>query len=317
MAVVLEHIDLTIVASGFEYGAARRFVVQDLEHNNLIDLSGAQLPNTVFVCDISELEPGSYTAWMAYRFFDGPDTSAQTVSLSFTVSGSEPVPDPVASSQFTLLNDYVIFDGLENVWYFPPKTPEFSAATWTKDEGVLVRDARVEKIVTVEMEPSAGVYGKSDMRVRLPVKTCVPIPQMGGMIQCADESIVTILAVGMPRFQNSYSCECRTLIMSGGLKDTFELLSESHTNVKGSKVSTHTSIQSGISGRVQPLGEAEILFQNRLGFDVSSVIYLTVDLPWKFNDLLRDQNGVVYEIKSSSQHRRIDAFPKYHVKVRP
>jgi len=216
--------------------------------------------------------------------------------------------------------DYLIFDGLADVTCYPATSPE-SGNLWHRGVAKPIADARIEKIDVVEVEPSAGVYDRADTRIRLPAVLAAEIsyaPAIGDVIEDAESAAWVVLAVGKPRFNNSWSCFCRQLLLAGGLCDSVTLLSSSVTNVHGSKVVAHNSIQTQIAARIQPLGEAEIALQQRLGFDVNYVIYTATDLEIKFDDLLQDEaSGVVYEIKSSGTRRRIDVLSSYYCRVRP
>lgn len=230
------------------------------------------------------------------------------------------VPPAVGTVTLDLSSDYGIFDGLSNVICYPAKSPE-SGNTWARDSGVSIARARIEKINIREVEPSAGVYDRIDTRIRLPaalVAAAVYTPKIGDVIEDADEAAWIVLTVGRPRFGNSWTCGCRQLFLTGGLCDSVTLLSASVTNVHGSKVVAHNSIQTKIAARIQPLGEAETIVQQRLGFDVDYVIYTATDLEVKFDDLLQDEaTGKKYEIKTSGTRRRLDVLSSYYCRIRP
>lgn len=216
--------------------------------------------------------------------------------------------------------DYAIFDGLAAVTCYPATSPE-SGNLWHRGAAKPIADARIEKVNVVEVEPSAGVYDRADTRIRLPAALATEAtytPAIGDVIEDATAAAWVVLAIGNPRFNGSWSCFCRQLLLAGGLCDSVTLLSSSVTNVHGSKVVTHNSIQRQIAARIQPLGEAEIVLQARLGFDVNYVIYTAVDLETKFDDLLQDEaSGTLYEIKTSGARRRIDVLSSYYCRVRP
>ena len=226
------------------------------------------------------------------------------------------VGEPIAVD---LSNDYGVFDGMEDVTCYPATAPA-AGNVWNRGAARAVANARLEKINVVEVEPSAGVYDRADTRIRLPAVLATTIgytPAIGDVIEDVESAAWVVLAVGKPRFGNSWSCFCRQLLLAGGLCDRVSLLSCSVTNVHGSKVVTHNSIQRQIAARIQPLGETEIVLQQRLGFDVNYVIYTESDLETKFDDLLENEaSGVQYEIKTSSR-RRIDVLSAYYCRVRP
>jgi len=218
--------------------------------------------------------------------------------------------------------DYLVFDGNEAVTCYQSASPQ-SGNGWTPNQiGVEISVARVEKIEEVEVQPSAGVYDRADTRIRLPATLCEDegyTPAIGDTIEIADGTTWTVLAVGRPRFNNSWSCFCRKLNMPSGLADSVSLLSATVTNVHGSKVTSHASVQSGIACRIQPMGEQEMTLQARRGFDVNYVIYTSADVDAKFNDLFLDEatGGDTYEIKFSGDRKRLDAFSTYYCRRRP
>lgn len=220
-----------------------------------------------------------------------------------------------------LTDDYKIFDGLADVTCYPAESPEVGSR-WTQGTAVSIADGRVEKIDAVEVEPSAGVYSRADTRIRLPAKLCSAmsyVPGIGDLIETADAALWTVLRVGAPRFNNSWSCFCRQLLMAGGLCDSVTLLSASVENVHGSKVTCLGTGATGIACRIQPLGEQEITLQARMGYDVNCVIYAAEDVEIKFDDLFLDEaDGVtLYEIKYSAARRRIDVLSSYYCRRRP
>jgi hypothetical protein len=215
-----------------------------------------------------------------------------------------------------LTDDYLVFDGRESVTAYPATAPEIGLG-WTHGKSVAVADARIEKITEREYEPTAGATVRVDTRFRLPVKTAAGyVPSVGDVVVRSGGETWTVVEAGMPRFGNSYSCYCLRLEVSGGLGETLTFSPSVATNVKGSLVMTRGN-STTTAGRVQPLGEQEIIFQAQLGFDVNYKVYTAVDLPAKNGDLFVDAAGVTYEVKSSSGRQRIDTLPTYLCKRRP
>ncbi len=220
-----------------------------------------------------------------------------------------------------LSTDYLVFDGRATLTCYPATTPEVGNL-WTAGDSVTIADGRIEKIDQVEVEPTAGVYNREDTRFRLPAILCTAegyTPAIGDLIEDASAALWTVLRVGHPRFDNSWSCFCRQLLMAGGLCDSVSLLTASVENVHGSKVTCYPPTADGIACRIQPLTEQQIVLQARMGYDVNYVIYTKEDVENKFGDLFRDDadDTTLYEIKYSSTRRRIDVLSTYYCRRRP
>lgn len=223
-----------------------------------------------------------------------------------------------------LSNDYLIFDGLETVTVYP--------AAWKQshrsdDEdvpglaGVEVDGARIEKIVMREYAPSTGVTLMSDTRFRLPAVVLTAAsyaPTVGDYIVQADDTIWTVLGVGLPRFGGLWSCDCVQLAVNAETSQRMSLLSAAVVNVAGSRVTQLTAIDTGVVARVILMGVDEIEFQEKLGFDVNYQVYTLTELDAKIGDLLEDEDtGARYEIKTWRDRQRIDSMPVYYCKRRP
>jgi len=216
--------------------------------------------------------------------------------------------------------DYLTFDGLASITCFPAGRPQVGNP-WTPGAGVVIPHVNTGRIEVAEAVPSAGVYQRYRQRVEIPAVLAgrgAYIPAMGDVFRMEDNSLWTILAVGYPRFNNSYTCHCQQLLLAGGLSDTVSLLSSTITNVHGSKVVAHAAVQTGIAARIQPMDAQEIVLQQRFGFDVNYRVYTATDLEAKFDDLILDEGSEAnYEIKSWADRKRIDVLSCYFCKLRP
>lgn len=224
------------------------------------------------------------------------------------------------SVELDLSTDYKVFGGLAAVTCYRARSPQIGN-NWNTRSGISIADARIQKINMVEVEPTAGVYDRADTRIRLPAVLMTAagyVPSIGDTIEAADKALWIVLAVGHPRFNNSWSCECRQLLIAGGLCDLVSLLSATVTNVHGSKVTAHTATQTHVAARIQPMDEQEVNLQARLGFDVNYRIFTETDVAAGYDDLFEDEaTNTLYEIKSSGARKRIDVLSTYYCRVRP
>ena len=195
-----------------------------------------------------------------------------------------------------LATDHTKFDGLENV---------------TLDGGA-VSDAYRLPVDLTEAEGTEGVYLKTDVIFQLPTAPVIT-PTVASVIVATGVSY-NVLGVRPPFKGDFWGCTCRESAITAdvALRDLISLWpAVAGEDEYGSRLVTHPAVDAAfedIPGRVQKRPADIKVMAGKRQFDRVFDIYVARDINLKVNDLVKDQDGIQYEVISWKNRERIDVL---------
>lgn len=194
-----------------------------------------------------------------------------------------------------LQNDYLVFDGLENVTV----------------NGAALTDAYRLDLVDVEGDPSEGVYLHGDVEFQIRTTAGV-VPLVGQVIVDAAARSYNILSVRQPFAGDYYGCVCRRIAIEAGLPlsskitlyPAFTTIDEyGHRSVSNG---TPSMVFIDVPCRIQDVTAEVGEVMGKRGFKRVFHITCAVEISLEHGDVLKDETGIIYDIISWRNRSRID-----------
>ena len=194
-----------------------------------------------------------------------------------------------------LKDDYLIFDGLENVTV----------------GGAAVTDVlRLDEFDT-EGEPTEGIYLHSDVEFQIRTTAGV-VPLVGQVIVDGGGRTYNILAIREPQFGDYYGCVSRRIAIEAGLPLSSRItLYPAFTGEDeyGHRVVTNSTpsfVFFDIPCRIQDVTAEVGEVMGKRGFKRVFHITCAVEIALGHGDVLKDATGIIYDIISWKNRSRID-----------
>jgi hypothetical protein len=206
----------------------------------------------------------------------------------------------VVSFTLDLTGDWAVWDGLESVTY--------RSVANTGDADYEVSDALRADLTFRELAASGGVYTTQDRKWLVPQSLLTPTPKPADLLIDGDDVQWTVLAVGRDNLQKVWELTCRDLVLAAALYDlvTVERVTYAQDDAGGRTYGEWTAVYTDIPARIQEGASETVDERGKRITRQSYVVYLAQRVTVTIEDRLKGPDGLIYEIRGSSNPDRID-----------
>ncbi|VTS03297.1 hypothetical protein [Tuwongella immobilis] len=180
-----------------------------------------------------------------------------------------------------------------------------------EDTSWLLVDCKRRAIGYRELSASAGIYTGMDLvwlipRVKLPDGIQ---PKLADRIVDSTGVAWTVLEAALNTWQSWWRLVTRNLVLVHQLRDTIALIRPTNRpDHAGGRVAEPTVLVANIPARIQLVAEESITRHGRLSMRRQYTAIIGQPLRTAPTDLVRDENGITYQVLSASNADRIDTL---------